>query len=192
MHFYHGTSSDFSKYDYAHVGKGNDAFGSGFYFTSNPEVANMYATSKDGHPNVHRVFLKVENPIYANENDETPLKREHIKKIITSAPDHKESLMNFGDVDYEGYNKVLNRTVDQYADSPKLHAMYALNNDFYQDHTPHFLENMKSITGHDAVIFKDQNHTVVNVFHPTQIKSAIGNVGKYDTTKHNITESKLT
>ena len=61
MSFYHGTNSDFHTYDYAHVGKGNDVYGSGFYFTNKPEVASMYATmdSNEG-SNIHKVHLKVE------------------------------------------------------------------------------------------------------------------------------------
>ena len=192
MSFYHGTNADFHTYDYAHVGKGNDTYGSGFYFTNKPDVASMYATmnSNEG-SNVHKVHLKVEKPI--DPDDEKPFRRDHIQKLIMAAPDHEDSLMNFGDVNYHGYRNVLNDATDSYAELSKMHAMNALNNDFYKGHEGQFLENIKKITKHDSVIVKtpETGHIVVNVFHPSQIKSAIGNVGSYNKKKENITESAL-
>ena len=192
MSFYHGTNSDFHTYDYAHVGKGNDVYGSGFYFTNKPEVASMYATmdSNEG-SNIHKVHLKVEKPI--DPDDEKPFRRDHIQKLIMAAPNHEDSLMNFGDVKYHGYRNVLNDATDSYAELSKMDAMNALNNDFYREHEGTFLENLKKITKHDAVIVKnhDTGHVIVNVFHPTQIKSAIGNTGEYNKKKHSITESTL-
>ena len=192
MTFYHGTNSDFHTYDYAHVGKGTDAYGSGFYFTNKPEIANMYSTmnSTEG-SNVHKVHLKVEKPIYPE--DEKPFKRDHIQKLIMAAPNHEESLMNYGDVSYHGYRRVLNDATDTYTDLGKMSALHALSNDFYSGHEGTFLENLKKITKHDAVIVKnhDTGHVIVNVFHPTQIKSAIGNTGEFSKKKQNITESTL-
>jgi len=194
MHFYHGTDADFHTYDYAHVGKGNDSYGAGFYFTNRPDVASMYANIKDkpDSPNVHRVHLRVEKPIYPE--DETPFKREHIQKLIMAAPDHEESLGNFGDVGYSGYRRVLNDAVDSYAELGKFHAMNALGNDFYHGHAGKLIDNIKKITKHDAVIVQHpdiDDHIIVNVFHPNQIKSSIGNTGQYSKRKPNITESTL-
>ena len=193
MAFYHGTDKDFHTYDYSHVGKGTDAYGSGFYFSNDPEVASGYSTMKSHEgANVHKVHLRVEKPI--DPDDETPFRRDHIQKLIMSAPDHQESLGNFGDVDYHGYRNVLNDATDSYTELSKMHAMNALSNDFYRGHEGTFLENLKKITKHDAVIVHnpETGHKIVNVFHPNQIKSAIGNIGEYSKKKMNITESTLT
>lgn len=177
--FYHGTAADISQFSFDHVGKGNDQYGSGFYFTDSPSVAGGYTDHKGEHqsPNVLKVHLRLENPIFPN--DKKPLRRDHIKKLIMLAPDHKESLMNYGDVDYEGYNKVLNMAVDSYTQIPKFHAMNSMNNDFYRDHEGQFLKNFKQVTKHDGVITTEGSSTIVNIFHPNQIKSAIGNTGEY-------------
>lgn len=191
MHFYHGTGADIHQYDYAHIGRGNDSYGSGFYFTNKPEVAGMYAGDKET-PNIQKVHLRLEKPIYPE--DENPFKREHIQKLIQAAPDHTESLMNYGDVDYHGYTRVLRDAVDGFSDLSKFHAMNALNNEFYRDHEGELLKNIKTVTGHDGVIVKNENddgttHIVANIFHPNQIKSAIGNIGTYSRRKDKLTES---
>lgn len=172
MTFYHGTNADIQKFSHDYIGKGNDQYGSGFYFTNVPNVASGYATDHDrgGTPNVLPVHLKLENPI--DHSGTTPLKRQHIEQIIKSAPDLDDSLTNYGDVDYEGFGKVLKRAVDSYTDLPKFHAMNALHNDFYDGHPSTFLQNFTKITGHDGVVHESKpGEYIVNVFHPHQIKS---------------------
>lgn len=189
MTFYHGTDKDFPEFSYQHVGKGADAYGSGFYFTNKPDVASHYSHTKgDSGQNVLPVHIRLEKPIVAETDDQTPFKRDHIKKLIVNAPDHKESLMNYGDIDYEGYHKVLNSAVDSYAELPKINAFHAMANDFYRGHDAEYLQNIKKHTGHDGVIVKNGDHTIVNVFHPNQIKSAIGNIGTYSRRKNSLTE----
>lgn len=186
--FYHGTGHDIPAFDHKWVGQGNDAYGSGFYFASNPDLASGYASDAKGeHKNVMKVHLKVEHPIHPD--DQQPLKRQHIEKLITSAPNHLDSLMNFGDVDYEGYHKVLRSAVDANAENPRFNTMNAIHNDFYNGHSGEFLKNFKKITKHDGVVMKLGEHTIVNVFDPTHIKSAIGNVGTYNPKSPVVTES---
>lgn len=191
MHFYHGTGADIQKYDYAHIGKGNDSYGSGFYFTNKPEVASMYAGDKET-PNIQKVHLRLEKPIHPD--DEKPFRRDHIQKLIQAAPDHRESLMNYGDVNHYGYNRVLRDAVDSYEDIPKFQAMNSMGNDFYGGHAGLLNKHIKEITGHDGVIVKHPNddgstHIIANIFHPNQIKSAIGNTGAYSRRKDSLTES---
>lgn len=189
--YYHGTGDDIKAFSHDHVGKGTDAHGSGFYFTNKPDTAAHYAGANDSpnkSPNVIPVHLKVTKPII--HDSEKSFSRDHVQKMIMSAPDHHESLRNFGDVDHEGYHKVLRGAVDSYAELPKLHAMNALHNDFYSGHTPELLKNITKITGHDGVMVKNDDHVIVNVFHPNQIKSAVGNSGKYSKKSDNITENK--
>lgn len=171
MTFYHGTNADIQKFSHDYIGKDNDQYGSGFYFSNVPDTASHYATSHDsGTPNVLPVHLKLENPI--DHADTTPLKRQHIEQIIKSAPDLDDSLTNYGDVDYEGFGKVLKRAVDSYKDVPKFHAMTALHGDFYNGHPSKFLQTFTNITGHDGVVYESKpGEYIVNVFHPHQIKS---------------------
>lgn len=171
--FYHGTGHDIEKFDHKYIDSGNDAYGSGFYFTNKPDVASDYATKdkyKSG--NVIPVHIRLENPIHTNSGKS--LSRNHIEKLIRSAPEHEESLSNFGDIKYEGYHKVLKSAVDQYTSDSKFHSMNKLHNDFYSGHPDKFLKNFTKITGHDGVIHTEGDHIIINTFHPEQIKSAIG------------------
>jgi hypothetical protein len=187
---YHGTDSDIAAFSHDHIGKGNDEHGAGFYFSDDPKLASNYTNhGKDG-GNVIPVHLKVEKPIYTHEDK--PFTRTQITKIIASAPNYKDSLANFGDVDFEGHYKVLQKAVDQYEDIPKHRAIHSLKNDFYQSKASEFLTALTKHTGHDSVIHKPHKDlaTIVNVFHPNQIKSAIGNSGEYSKYSSKINESR--
>ena len=190
--FYHGTDSDIPEFSHKFIGKGNDEHGAGFYFSNDPKLAANYTNNgnKEGGGNIVPVHLRVEKPIYTHE--EKPFTRVQLTKIIASAPNHKESLQNFGDADYEGHHKVLNRAVDQYSDIPKHRAIHSLTHDFYNGKDSEFLHALTKHTGHDAVIHKPGKDLpmIVNVFHPNQIKSAIGNSGEYSKSSNNITESR--
>lgn len=190
---YHGTASDIQKFDTAYAGKGNDQYGSGFYFSDNPEIANSYVhgntdISHNAAPNVIPVYLSLKKPIYTS--DTKPLSKDHIRRLIKSAPDHMDTLSNYGDVDYEGYNSVLNSAVNAHIDIPKFHAMNHIHNDFYNGNTQEFLKNFKKITGHDGAIEDTLDHKIVVVFDPNDIKSATGNIGEYGSS-HNINENRF-
>lgn len=189
--FYHGTDADIHTFSHDHIGKGNDEHGAGFYFSNDPKLASNYTNHGKHGGNVIPVHLKVEKPIYTHEDK--PFTRTQIGKLITSAPNHKESLNNFGDVDYEGHHKVLNQAIDQYEDIPKHRAIHSLTHDFYNGKDSEFLTNLTKHTGHDAVIHKPHEDLpiIVNAFHPNQIKSSIGNTGEYSKYSNKITESGL-
>lgn len=191
MDFYHGTGKDFDTFSHEHVGKGEDAYGSGFYFANKPDTASHYAGTPDetNAPNVKKVHLRLEKPL--DMDDETPFKRQHIEKLITSAPNHMDALSNFGDIKYHGYRRVLRDAVDGFADIPKYHAMNSLGNDFYRGHEGDLLTNIKKVTGHDGVIVKHDGHIIANVFHPNQIKSSISNSGVYSRRKNSINEAAI-
>lgn len=178
--YYHGTGADFDAFSHKFTGGGTDQHGPGFYFTTRTEMANNYAKS-----NVMPVYLKVNKPI--DRHSERGLTKTHITSLIRSAPNHIESLHNFGDPEYEGYNKVLNSAADAYTTASKFHAMSMLHRDFYDaDDHESFLKTFKRVTGHDGVIVKPDD--ILTVFHSNQIKSAIGNDGTFDHPT-NITES---
>jgi len=76
-----------------------------------------------------------------------------------------------------------------------VHAQ--IKNPYYFDNDPlvpmtgEHVERLKAL-GHDAAILRDTEGNInqVNVFHPHQIKSAIGNRGTYDTTNPDITKAQ--
>ena len=68
---------------------------------------------------------------------------------------------------------------------------YYFDNDPLVPMTSEHVERLKAL-GHDAAILRDTEGGInqVNVFHPHQIKSAIGNRGTYDTTNPDITKAQ--
>lgn len=169
--YYHGTGKDFNEFSHKFTGGGVDQHGAGFYFTRKHDLSNAYASS-----HTVPVYLKVEKPLH--RESENSFTRTQVKGMITSAPDHKESLENHGDISYYGYNKVLNDAVGAYVNLPKFHAIVALHNDFYGSGSHEdLLKSITKHTGHDGVSVPEED--IVTVFHPHQIKSAIGNNGEF-------------
>lgn len=180
--WFHGTGHDIKKFDYGYLNKGQDALGVGFYFTDNPSTASGYAgdSLKDAErkrsslpsepqaPNVIPVHLKLKKATSHTKS----LTRNQIGKIIKDAPEYKDRLYNFGDVDHDGEHRVLNKAISSYQDSTALDAKHLLFNDFYNNHPEEFLKAFTKHTGYDHSYHVQQNgeHHVV-VFHPTQIKS---------------------
>jgi len=188
---YHGTSADVEQFNYnfAYSGEGGSHSGSGFYFTTNPESASMYSQKKglDG-ANITPVYLSLKNPLKIDfakgeiSGADISLTKEQVKKIIMSAPGIRSKsdspLMNFGDVNYEGFDKVLNDAISAYADGNNLAA---LRNDFFGDNHEKWLRSLSKATGYDSaysVTPKGDIHYIA--WFPEQIKSAIGNVGTFD------------
>jgi len=195
---YHGTGGDFSSFssDFMYAGEGASQSGSGFYFTDNPESASNYAAlaAQKGLPgNVMPVYLSIKNPLKIDfrtgevSGADITLTRQQVKKIIMSVPDIKgpdSPLMNFGDIEYEGFANVLRDAIDAYAGSNNLAA---LRNDFFGDNHDLWLRSLAAATGHDGAVSITDNgdHHWVAWF-PEQIKSAVGNVGTFDVTNPNI------
>lgn len=178
--WYHGTGHDIKSFSHDFVGKGNDQYGAGFYFTDKPETASGYAgdaekdlkkkgmDSSEVAPNIIPVHLRLSKEVSHTK----PLTRVQIGKMIKSAPDYKESLSNFGDIDYEGEHRVLNDAINSYKDSPAIDAMHMLHNDFYKNNPSEFLTNFTKHTGYDHAIHNvgdDEKFAIV--FHPSQIRS---------------------
>ena len=111
---YHGTKSEFNTFDHKKIKGINE--GPGFYFTDNKDIAIGY-----GEP-MH-VYLKLENPI---PYDKAVFSNGTIKKIIKRVAEIESveqgnsigdgCLSNFGDVSYEGIDKVLNEAAKQVAE----------------------------------------------------------------------------
>lgn len=179
--FFHGTGTDISAFSHQFTGKGIDQYGTGFYFTSKPDVANTYSILKDS-PNTLPVYLKVTKPI--SKDTQRSLSPLHIEKLIRSAPNYKESLRNFE----ENEAKAMSSAVNAYTSNTAFNTMRMLHNDFYRGNHEEFLKNFTKVTGYDGVVVDHGDTQIVNVFHPHQIKSAIGNNGQFKH-KTNIVEN---
>lgn len=172
--WYHGSNAAFGAFTHEFVGQGHDQNGSGFYFTSSPDDASMYAgikTSEDNWrkgdtPNVMPVFLRLTKTVPMEDS----LNASAIKTIIEAADE--DALWNFGDIGHEGRDCVLATAVRAYADLPGFAAMNALNNDFFRDSEGEFLKVFARATGMNHVM-ADRHAGVQHcvVFLPQDIRS---------------------
>lgn len=103
---YHGSPNEIKQWDYDKIGTHGTMEGFGFYFTSSYKVAKGYANGGF----VYHVRLTFNKPIIAGSRR---IDLEDIKKLLKAAdPDGDGFLSNYGDVDYEGYDSVLETSAE--------------------------------------------------------------------------------
>ncbi|MEG1299690.1 MAG: hypothetical protein RSC93_03220 [Erysipelotrichaceae bacterium] len=80
---YHGSGTKIEEFDPSYTGLGADQYGSGFYFTTDKDIASIYTKSRNvdvsGHemqklggedsPSIVTAYLNIENPIIINATD---------------------------------------------------------------------------------------------------------------------------
>lgn len=191
---YHGTSSDVPKFDLSFAVKGNDANGPGFYLTPDREVASQYAgistkyqyTGNAQHAqNIIPTYVSMKKPL--EKESENSLTLRQVYALIQAAPNYEETLGDYwGQIkNRRDFDRVLSYAAHTHVDSPLFRQLIHMQGDFYRDYPEDLLKNFKRITKYDGVIDGDG---VVTVFTPNQIKSAIGNIGKFSKRKDELIE----
>lgn len=194
---YSGTGSALVRSDgtvgfdrrYSAAGVSQEGYGTYFAVGGQaPHISSSYAyaTKEDANklggfdqPNVTMSYLRVENPIF--DNDERTLTREQMLELIENSPDKDEQLMNFGEIDFEGEGVVVQRAINTYIDLPLKDAYIQMANDFYNGSTE-YSRIFKKITGYDGVVIKsttnpDDDTLIVNVFDAeSDVKSAFSSL----------------
>ena len=152
---YHGTGADIDAFDLSRSGSasGAEQYGTGVYTTTNPTLASGYANSTVQNANVLPLVTRMANPI----SDETAKKltKAQIKKIIEQSPDLDEQLWNYGDVGYEGKNKVLNDAVNslyEYQGDKMLENLHPIANDFFKNNPVEFNNAAAKVLKKDGVV----------------------------------------
>ena len=186
---YHGSPNTFDTFNLDKVGAQGSTEGHGFYFTADREIAQGYAERRDqGEGKLYEVYLKIENP-YSNEK--RTITKTDVRKILSllHKKDPEYALSNYGDIAYEGLNKVLNIAVESENEAETdTDLIGSLVNGGIAP-LESVLKAVYDITGKDGVITSWENGTPVFVTaSPTQIKSATGNRGTFDSENPNILE----
>jgi hypothetical protein len=164
VNWYHGTPIEFESFDPMFIGQGNDQLGSGFYFTNTFETARNYAL-RDVGDGEERVVLIVAIDIDRPLPLEGGLTASQVELIMRASPEFDDVLMNFGDVDYEGEEKVLALAVGTYLrsiDGDTLMGLNSLSNDFFRGNEAKFLRTVHDVAGYDGLIRRvgDELHAV--------------------------------
>ena len=103
---YHGSPKEFQEFSYEYLGTNGTSEGFGFYFTSDKGIAEGYA---DGGM-LKKVILDIKKPL--NYTQLTISKPEFAEFLKVLDPIGEGYLSNWGESNFEGYNKVLNTAVE--------------------------------------------------------------------------------
>lgn len=171
---YHGSDNEFDSFNTDTLGRGNDTWGNGFYFTNQEGTAKGYASdSTSPEANVKEFHLNLTNPIMVDGMAETSLANREIDKktvlaLLRSHPaayaeasDDDDAEISFLS-DYQPdqfwskkhhtkaeFDKMINNAADEYFTDASWGEMENL---YGKDHGSKFLEVMHQETGNDGVV----------------------------------------
>lgn len=182
---YHGTDSEFDEFKSEFMGKTGTALGQGFYFASSNEDASAFGT------NVKAFYLNIRKPLSLDKLTLTP---NEIRTLIDSIDKAQSEidpefgygiLSDFGDVDYEGRNKVLRTAtqmlLDEDNDVELVGGLINTSGDYDL-----VVNTLHKVLGFDGVICKEKGVYVAH--QPRQIK-AINNLN-FNNNSNNFNESR--
>lgn len=99
---YHGGNAGFNQFSFEKMGEQGTAEGKGFYFTNKEDIAKSYVKESGGR--LMKVMLKEGNRL---NGQKVTITRSQLGKIIDAIdPKGDDFLANYGDVTFEGRNKV--------------------------------------------------------------------------------------
>jgi GNAT superfamily N-acetyltransferase len=171
---YHGSPNDFKEFMYKYIGKTGTSRGYGFYFTDIKEFAVGFKESDKG--KLYEVYLKIIKPLDDINKKITKIQLEKFVKSLD--PDGNEYLSNYGDIEHEGYDKILKRAIENefkynHNDVDLIHSIINANgSNFEKDY-----KILYKTLGYDGIILRNHDTMLYIAFFPWQIKSV--NATKY-------------
>lgn len=167
---YHGTPNNFTQFNYDFIGSNGTALGKGFYLTERKDIAEGYL-GENG--NVMELYANITKPM--SLNDMTISEKEYRKFVVAvDKATEGQYLTNFGEVEYEGYNTVLNRALEGYEyddnDVDLIHSVFNAGGLSWEEG----FRLLKDTLGYDGVVENNYAGTGSSVFVPTlpeQIKN---------------------
>lgn len=182
---YHGTGNTGSIYDqnfsYSYIGNGNEDYGPGFYFTNDLPTSERYI--KDGpSPGVIKAKVNLSSPIEVNGLDNNSffekfpkLDRDQVTDMLdlSLSTFGDDFLSNWGDVDFEGREVVVQKVINNYTNRSMMTAIY----DFFQEDTKQAFDYIRRQFGYDGIVvsFNKGIKTIVSWF-PEQINITMENI----------------
>lgn len=190
---FHGSAHEFNSFNPDTLGRGNDSWGNGFYFTDQEGVAKGYALDS-GSPdaNVKQFYVDIQNPIMMDGKEFMSIDasgfsftKQQAVELLKKHPDtylqpdedeDRSSFLSDYSPEYwdreshspQQFEKMINDAADQYFEDAgwaELEGLYG------RDNGQAWLKAVHEITGHDGVIvdFGDAGKHYVAWF-PHQMK----------------------
>lgn len=184
---FHGTNAEFDSFDNSFTGKGNDAYGSGFYFSDDEKTSMGYGTI------LKKVEVSIDNPLVVDGRDgglsSLEINQNQVVKILQGHPDiylspkqadESEIFNPIGDYSEEYWDKqewskaeidrMIQKVAKEYFNTPGNFAY--LSNFYGEDHATAFRESAREATGWDGVKinFDSENVTHWVAWFPEQVR----------------------
>jgi len=178
--FYHGSPVCIEQFNTSFLNKGDQLLGAGFYFSDDIDDALSYASVKGNvateglsiTPTLHTVKLDIKNPLIAGK--EGTLTLDQVKAIILRLPEDAllSAMLDFGDVESDGLNRVINQAAEIYAGTVEMsYMLFSLASDMFDDHIDIFNQAVRDVLGYDGMVRKHSSGvTHVCAWFPEQIK----------------------
>ena len=197
---YHGSPADFNTFSLEYLGTNGTAEGYGFYFTDKKSIAENYSRGREGQQNgqpgkLFEVYLDIKKPL---SDTEVTMTRAQFKKFLTALNKQVDAdgepldvLSNYGDVEWEGLNKVLNYAMEiEYDGSDSdVNMVHSIING--TGNMKVVFDVLRKTVGYDGIIVNEASwggdQTIYIAFHPEQIK----NVDNLNPTSYHDTRRSL-
>ena len=143
---YHGTNTLFTEFgnDYLCTEKSIDQYGSGFYFYSNPSKTVLHGSL--------RIYANVDINNCIEWDTKYILNRDIVTGLILCSPNIDNRLLDHGDIEWEGFDNVLEKAIDCYCGIDFLDCLNTIGNDFFNgDETYILLNKFIELTGIDCI-----------------------------------------
>lgn len=180
---YHGTSTPQSINDegfsYLYLGKGNDQYGPGFYFTDSETVASSYSGNLETSVNIRAKVtlnkpIKIEgksagspdNGIFGPQSPR--LLKKQVRNLVSRAIQvmGKEFLSNWGDVSFEGERVVINNVINSLSNASIMTVM----SDLFGNNSMEGLKAIRDIAGYDGIVVDFGDYKFIIAWFPEQIE----------------------
>lgn len=181
---YHGSPASFNEFSLKYLGTNGTNEGYGFYFTDSKRIAEGYSKGREGQQNgesgkLFEVYLDIKKPL---SDTKVTMSRNQFKKLLIELNNRVDAdgerldiLSNYGDVEWEGLNKVLNYAMEiEYDGSDSdVNMVHSLINGCGDMKA--VFEELRKVTGYDGIIVNEAtwggDQTIYIAFHPEQIKN---------------------
>ena len=181
---YHGSPADFNEFSLEYLGTNGTAEGYGFYFTDKKSIADIYSKGHEGQRSekpgkLFEVYLDIKKPL---SDTEVTMTRAQFKKFLTTLNKQVDAdgepldvLSNYGDVEWEGINKVLNYAMEiEYDGSDSdVNLVHSIING--TGNMKVVFDVLRKTIGYDGIIVNEASwggdQTIYIAFHPEQIKN---------------------
>jgi hypothetical protein len=160
---FHGTNTLFDEFstDYISGKCSIDQYGSGFYFFDTPAKTMRYG-------NIIMECAVEVNKILEFNKSRRRFTVSQIKSLLLSCPYLSEKLENVNDIDFYGFDSVLNEAIHLYAGNDYVHGLNCIGNDFFESTDTHILlSKFVEITGFDCI--RDKELGIYNILTKKQI-----------------------